>query len=71
MLPRERRKEVRNLENDKIKSGIQHCANFICEGCPYELGEDERLRLPNSAGSYVRCMQRLIEDIYAVMTEEK
>ena len=57
--------------NEKIKSGIQHCANYICEGCPYAISEDERLKLPNSAGIFVRCMQRLIEDIYIDMTKEE
>ena len=54
---------------EKIKSGILHCVNYTCENCPYALPEEERLKLSNSAGIYVRCMQTLIEDIYEIMKE--
>lgn len=50
--------------NDKAKNGLIHCVNYICVGCPYELTDAEVSRLPSSAGGYVRCMQRLLEDIY-------
>ena len=68
-LPNVRRKEARNLE-DKIKSGIIHCANYVCNGCPYDCirysATDE---MNSSAAGYVRCMQKLMEDIYNKMKE--
>ena len=68
-LPNVRRKEARNLE-DKIKSGIIHCANCVCNGCPYDCirysATDE---MNSSAVGYVRCMQKLMEDIYNKMKE--
>lgn len=55
---------------DKIESGIIHCANYVCNGCPYEkiyhTAADEML---SSSAGYVRCMQQLIEDIYNNMKE--
>lgn len=62
-------REVRNLE-DKIKSGIIHCANYVCNGCPYELIRyTETDGMNSSASGYVRCMQKLIDDIYKEMKE--
>lgn len=62
-------REVRNLE-DKIKSGIIHCANYVCNGCPYDCiryaATDE---MQNASAGYVRCMQRLIDDIYSTIKE--
>jgi len=53
---------------DKVKSGIIHCAKYNCKGCPYEIvlysATDE-----SSAAGYVRCMQQLIDDIYITMKE--
>lgn len=55
---------------DKIKSGIIHCANYVCNGCPYEAKmHDAMEEMYSSAAGYVRCMQRLIEDIYNNMKE--
>ena len=50
---------------DKIKSGIIHCANYVCNGCPYQhIFEAAHEEMATTAAGYVRCMQRLIEDIY-------
>ena len=55
---------------DKIKSGIIHCANYVCNGCPYEkiyhIAAD---KMQSASAGYVRCMQALIEDIYNNMKE--
>lgn len=62
-------REVRNLE-DKIKSGIIHCANYVCNGCPYKYIYDAASEeMSSAAAGYVRCMQRLIEDIYIGVKE--
>lgn len=57
------------MEN-KIKSGIIHCANYACNGCPYEcIRYAATDRMNSSADGYVRCMQGLINDIYNEMKE--
>lgn len=61
--------EVRNLEN-KIKSGIIHCANYTCNGCPYDCIRYSVTDRMNSSAGYVRCMQQLIDDIYNEMKED-
>lgn len=56
--------------SDKIKSGIIHCANYVCNGCPYEAKMHESMKeMSSSAAGYVRCMQKLIDDIYNEMKE--
>jgi hypothetical protein len=61
--------EVRKLE-DKVVNGIIHCANYVCNGCPYKPAfDDGATETCSSASSYVRCMQRLIEDIYKNIKE--
>lgn len=53
---------------DKIKSGIIHCANYVCNGCPYEKIYHTVLEeVQSSSAGYVRCMQKLIDDIYKEM----
>lgn len=55
---------------DKIKSGIIHCVNCVCNGCPYEcVRYSETDGMNSSAAGYVRCMQKLIDDIYNKMKE--
>ena len=55
---------------DKVVNGIIHCANYVCNGCPYRpVFEDETAEMQSSAARYVRCMQRLIEDIYENIKE--
>lgn len=55
---------------DKIKSGIIHCANYVCNGCPYEIiGYSAESYMNGSAARYVRCMQALINDIYKNIKE--
>lgn len=50
---------------DKIKSGIIHCADYVCNGCPYEsIGYSAESYMNGSAARYVRCMQALINDIH-------
>lgn len=50
---------------DKIKSGIIYCANYVCNGCPYNcIRHSATDRMNSSADGYVRCMQELMEDIY-------
>ena len=50
---------------DKVKSGIIHCANYVCDGCPYKnIFSSAADEMCSSAAGYVRCMQKLIEDIY-------
>ena len=50
---------------DKVKSGIVHCANYVCNGCPYQhIFEAACEEMVSTAAGYVRCMQQLIEDIY-------
>ena len=61
-------REVRNLE-DKIKSGIIHCANYVCNGCPYECVRYSETDGFSPANGYVRCMQKLIDDIYDAIKE--
>ena len=61
-------REARNLE-DKVKSGIIHCANYVCNGCPYALSYEEKENYENASAIYVRCMQKLIDDIYNEMKE--
>lgn len=57
---------------DKIKSGIIHCANYMCKGCPYEAKMHEAMEeMCTTAAGYVRCMQKLIDDIYNEMKEVK
>lgn len=57
---------------DKIKSGIIHCANYVCDGCPYKPAfDDGAAEMCSSAAGYVRCMQKLIDDIYNEMKEEE
>ena len=57
---------------DKIKSGITHCANYACNGCPYEcIRYSATDGMNSSAAGYVRCMQKLIDDIYDKMKEVK
>ena len=57
---------------DKIKSGIIHCANYTCNGCPYEcIRYSATDGMSSSAAGYVRCMQKLIDDIYNKMKEVK
>ena len=59
------------MEN-KIKSGIIHCANYACNGCPYELIRYSATDgMNSSATGYVRCMQKLIDDIYNAIKEVK
>ena len=51
-------------------NGIVHCANYVCNGCPYKPAfEDGAAEMCSSAAGYVRCMQRLIEDIYKNIKE--
>lgn len=55
---------------DKIKSGIIHCANYVCNGCPYEsIMHKAAEEMVSSSAGYVRCMQKLMEDIYDEMKE--
>lgn len=55
---------------DKIKSGIIHCANYVCNGCPYKPAfDDGAAEMYSTAAAYVRCMQKLMEDIYNEMKE--
>lgn len=56
--------------SDKIKSGIIHCANYVCNGCPYEsIMRKAAEEVVFSTAAYVRCMQKLMEDIYDEMKE--
>ena len=53
---------------DKTKSGIVHCANYVCNGCPYEtIMHKAAEEMVSSSAGYVRCMQKLMEDIYNEM----
>lgn len=52
---------------DKVKSGIIHCANYVCNGCPYDIFR-YIATVDSAAAGYVRCMQKLIEDIYWTKT---
>ena len=55
---------------DKTKSGIIHCANYVCNGCPYEaIMHKAAEEMMSSSAGYVRCMQKLMEDIYDEMKE--
>jgi len=55
---------------DKVKSGIIHCASYICNGCPYDcIRYAATDRLNSSADGYVRCMQQLINDVYKNIQE--
>ena len=55
---------------DKIKSGIIHCANYVCDGCPYKSTfDDGAAEMCSTAAAYVRCMQKLIDDIYNEIKE--
>ena len=55
---------------DKVVNGIVHCANYVCNGCPYETVMHKATEeLVSSSAGYVRCMQRLIEDIYNSIKE--
>ena len=55
---------------DKIKNGIIHCANYVCNGCPYKpTFDDGAAEMCSTAAGYVRCMQKLIDDIYNEIKE--
>ena len=54
----------------KVVNGIIHCANYVCNGCPYEaIMHKAAGEMCSSSAGYVRCMQRLIEDIYENIKE--
>ena len=54
----------------KTKSGIIHCANYVCNGCPYEtIMREAAEEVTSSSAAYVRCMQKLVEDIYDEIKE--
>lgn len=58
------------MEN-KVVNGITHCANYMCNGCPYEIVRFSTESYVNSsAATYVRCMQALIDDIYRNIIKE-
>lgn len=55
---------------DKTMSGIIHCVNYVCNGCPYEtIMHKAAESLASSSAGYVRCMQKLMEDIYNEIKE--
>ena len=57
---------------DKVVNGIIHCANYVCNGCPYEIVRySTESYVDSSAAAYVRCMQALINDIYENIKEVK
>lgn len=57
------------MEN-KVVNGIIHCANYVCNGCPYEkIHHQASAEMLSASAGYVRCMQRLIEDIYENIKE--
>ena len=50
---------------DKVINGIIHCANYVCNGCPYKkIYHQASAEMVSSSAGYIRCMQKLIEDIY-------
>ena len=51
---------------DKVINGIIHCANYVCNGCPYK---PEATEMHSGTSSYVHCMQKLIEDVYKNIKE--
>lgn len=55
--------------DEKTLSGIIHCANYACNGCPYKLSVEEEWKVGSSAAGYVKCMQKLIEDVYKNIKE--
>ena len=55
---------------DKVVNGIIHCANYVCNGCPYEaIMHKAAGEMVSSSAGYVRCMQKLMEDIYENIKE--
>lgn len=55
---------------DKVVNGIIHCANYVCNGCPYEtITHKAAAEMVSSSARYVRCMQKLMEDIYKNIKE--
>ena len=72
MLPKEKQNEGAKKLEDKIVNGITHCANYMCNGCPYKpIFDDGSAEMYFTAAAYVRCMQKLIEDIYKNIKEVK
>lgn len=69
MQPKEKLKEeVRNLDEEKrdkwtILDGLSHCADFMCDGCPYQKYDHYFYKL--------KCIHKLIDDLNKLLNLEE